>query len=152
HQFTAAEAELEAEMLSVVQEAERLQQGWGNGIFQAASEMVNNTRLRELREEMTRLNFEAANCQRSIMMEEMGEEERQKALTQGTPENEKLVKNDVLLSSIFNLPIGEAMNAAAAAHARKVKAEEEDEAAKKVAGEAEAEESPKEAEAPATEA
>ncbi|KAI8321752.1 hypothetical protein GQ54DRAFT_241703, partial [Martensiomyces pterosporus] len=47
HQFTAAEAELEAEMLSVVQEAERLTKGWGNGIFQAASEMVNNTRLRE---------------------------------------------------------------------------------------------------------
>ncbi|KAJ2158256.1 translocation protein Sec66 [Coemansia sp. RSA 552] len=107
HQFNAAEAENESEMMSVVQEAEKMQKGWGGTIFYAASEMVNNTRLRELREEMLKLNFESANCGRTLMMERMTEEERAKATTEGTPENEKLRKNDIILSSIFNVPIGE---------------------------------------------
>ncbi|KAI9503134.1 Sec62/63 complex, subunit Sec66, partial [Coemansia spiralis] len=46
-QFSAAEVENEGEMMSVVQEAEKLQKGWGGSIFYAASEMVNNFRLRE---------------------------------------------------------------------------------------------------------
>ncbi|KAJ2821703.1 translocation protein Sec66, partial [Coemansia erecta] len=107
HQFNAAEAENDAEMMSVVQEAEKLQKGWGGSIFYAASEMVNNTRLRELREEMLRLDFESANCVRNAMVEGMGVEERKRATTEGTKENEALTKNDIILSSIFNMPIGE---------------------------------------------
>lgn len=109
HQFNAAEAELNAEMLNVVQEAEQLQKGWGNGIFSAASEMVNSTRLRELREEMLKHDFEAANCGRANRLEAMTEEEREKALTEGTEENKELVRGDVMLSSVFNMPIGEAV-------------------------------------------
>ncbi|KAJ2562781.1 translocation protein Sec66 [Coemansia sp. RSA 1836] len=120
HQFNAAEAELNAEMVSVVQEAERLQKGWGNGIMPAASEMINSSRLRELREEMLKQSFEAANCRRSTYMEDLSEAERVKATTDGTPENQALMKSDVLLSSIFNMPIGEAMKIAAAAHAKRV--------------------------------
>ncbi|KAJ2454518.1 translocation protein Sec66 [Coemansia sp. RSA 2336] len=118
HQFNAAEAENDAEMMSVVQEAEKLQKGWGGSIFFAASEMVNNTRLRELREEMLRLDFESANCVRSVMLESMSEEERKKATTDGTKENEQLTKRDVILSSIFNMPIGEGIKVAAAAQAK----------------------------------
>ncbi|KAJ2854861.1 translocation protein Sec66 [Coemansia erecta] len=119
HQFDASETEKEAELMSVAQEAERLRPGWGRTIFAAASEMVNCSRLRELREEMLRLSFESANCVRSAMLEDMGEEERKKALAEGTPENKELVKNDVLLSSIYNMPIGEGVKVAAAAHARR---------------------------------
>ncbi|KAJ2807068.1 Translocation protein S66 [Coemansia guatemalensis] len=119
HQFNAAEAENDAEMMSVVQEAEKLQKGWGGSIFYAASEMVNNTRLRELREEMLKLNFESANCNRSIMMENMSPAEREKATTEGTKENEALKKNDIILSSIFNMPIGEGVKIAAAAQAKR---------------------------------
>ncbi|KAJ2607719.1 translocation protein Sec66 [Coemansia sp. RSA 1365] len=119
HQFNAAEAENDAEMMSVVQEAEKLQKGWGGSIFYAASEMVNNTRLRELREEMLKLNFESANCSRSIMMDNMSPEERKKATTDGTKENEALKKNDIILSSIFNMPIGEGVKIAAAAQAKR---------------------------------
>ncbi|KAJ1735034.1 translocation protein Sec66, partial [Coemansia biformis] len=118
HQFNAAEAENDAEMMSVVQEAEKLQKGWGGSIFYAASEMVNNTRLRELREEMLKMDFESANCARSIMLEEMSPEEREKATTSGTKENEALTKHDVILSSIFNMPIGEGIKVAAAAQAK----------------------------------
>ncbi|KAJ2708732.1 Translocation protein S66, partial [Coemansia spiralis] len=118
HQFNAAEAENDAEMMSVVQEAEKLQKGWGGSIFYAASEMVNNTRLRELREEMLKMNFESANCARNIMMEEMTPEAREKATTAGTAENEALTKHDVILSSIFNMPIGEGVKVAQAAQAK----------------------------------
>ncbi|KAJ2503967.1 translocation protein Sec66 [Coemansia sp. RSA 2049] len=119
HQFNAAEVENEGEMMSVVQEAEKIQKGWGGSIFYAASEMVNNHRLRELREEMLKLNFESARCNRDLMMEAMSPEEREKATTDGTPENKELMKNDVILSSIFNMPIGQAMKIAAAAHAKR---------------------------------
>ncbi|KAJ2825239.1 translocation protein Sec66 [Coemansia furcata] len=119
HQFNAAEAELNAEMVSVVQEAERLQKGWGNGIMPAASEMINSSRLRELREEMLKHDFEAASCRRARYMEDLGEAEREKAVTEGTPENQALMRSDVLLSCIFNTPIGEAMKIAAA-HAKRV--------------------------------
>ncbi|KAJ2754847.1 translocation protein Sec66 [Coemansia pectinata] len=120
HQFNAAEAELNAEMVSVVQEAERLQKGWGNGIMPAASEMINSSRLRELREEMLKHDFEAASCRRARYMEDLDEVEREKALKEGTQENQELMKSDVLLSCIFNTPIGEAMKIAAAAHAKRV--------------------------------
>ncbi|KAJ2785270.1 translocation protein Sec66 [Coemansia javaensis] len=131
HQFNAAEAENDAEMMSVVQEAEKLQKGWGGSIFYAASEMVNNTRLRELREEMLKMDFESANCARSLMMEAMSPEERERATTSGTKENEALTKHDVILSSIFNMPIGEGAKVAAAARARM---QAEAEAQKKGAG------------------
>ncbi|KAJ2725443.1 translocation protein Sec66 [Coemansia sp. Benny D115] len=134
HQFNASEAEKEAEFMSVAQEAERLKAGWGRTIFAAASEMVNCTRLRELKEEMTKLNFESANCVRTNMLEDMSAEEREKAFTQGTKENEALVKNDVLLSSIFNMPIGEGVKVAAAAHAkRQAEAQEKAKEAEKAA-------------------
>ncbi|KAJ2399538.1 hypothetical protein GGF41_008110 [Coemansia sp. RSA 2531] len=120
HQFNAAEAELNAEMVSVVQEAERLQKGWGNGIMPAASEMINSSRLRELREEMLKHDFEAASCRRARYIEDLSEVEREKALKEGTQENQQLMKSDVLLSCIFNTPIGEAMKIAAAAHAKRV--------------------------------
>ncbi|KAJ1839201.1 translocation protein Sec66, partial [Coemansia sp. RSA 2703] len=107
HQFNASDNEKDAELMSVAQEAERLKPGWGRTIFSSASEMVNCMRLRELREEMAKLNFESATCVRSAMLEDMSDEERQKALTDGTKENAELTKNDVLLSSIFNMPIGE---------------------------------------------
>ncbi|KAJ2662971.1 Translocation protein S66 [Coemansia sp. RSA 1199] len=119
HQFEAAEAENDAEMMSVVQEAEKLQKGWGGSIFYAASEMVNNTRLRELREEMLRLDFESANCVRAVMMDRMKPEERERATTEGTKENDELVKNDIILSSIFNMPIGEGVKVAQAAQAKR---------------------------------
>ncbi|KAJ2137556.1 translocation protein Sec66 [Coemansia sp. RSA 678] len=122
HQFEAAEAENDAEMMSVVQEAEKLQKGWGGSIFYAASEMVNNTRLRELREEMLRLDFESANCVRMVMMDRMSGEERMRATTEGTEENDKLVKNDIILSSIFNMPIGEGVKIAQAAQAKRQEA------------------------------
>ncbi|KAJ2177409.1 translocation protein Sec66 [Coemansia sp. RSA 551] len=122
HQFEAAEAENDAEMMSVVQEAEKLQKGWGGSIFYAASEMVNNTRLRELREEMLRLDFESANCVRMVMMDRMSDEERKRATTEGTEENDKLVKNDIILSSIFNMPIGEGVKIAQAAQAKRLEA------------------------------
>ncbi|KAJ2891419.1 translocation protein Sec66 [Coemansia aciculifera] len=124
HQFNAAEAELNAEMVSVVQEAERLQKGWGQGIMPAASEMINSSRLRELREEMLKQSFEAANCRRNAYLEDLPEKEREKATTDGTPENQALMRSDVLLSSIFNMPIGEAMKIAAAAHAQRMAATE----------------------------
>ncbi|KAJ1668745.1 translocation protein Sec66 [Coemansia sp. RSA 1813] len=138
HQFNAAEVENEGEMMSVVQEAEKMQKGWGGSIFYAASEMVNNHRLRELREEMLKLNFESAKCNRDLMMEAMSPEEREKATTDGTPENKELMKNDVILSSIFNMPIGQAMKIAAAAHAKR-----QQEAQAKAAEKPEVEEKPK---------
>ncbi|KAJ1945780.1 translocation protein Sec66 [Kickxella alabastrina] len=119
HQFMASEAEKEAELMSVAQEAERLRPGWGRLIFAAASEMVNCSRLRELREEMTKLNYESANCVRSVMLEDMEPEVRERALRDGTEENRALVQNDVLLSSIFNMAIGEGVKVAAAAQARR---------------------------------
>ncbi|KAJ2390694.1 translocation protein Sec66 [Coemansia sp. RSA 2559] len=118
HQFNAAEVENEGEMMSVVQEAEKMQKGWGGSIFYAASEMVNNHRLRELREEMLKLNLESAQCNRDLMMEAMSPEEREKATTDGTPENKELMKNDIILSSIFNRPIGQATKIAEAAQAK----------------------------------
>ncbi|KAJ1879087.1 translocation protein Sec66 [Coemansia sp. RSA 486] len=152
HQFNASETEKEAELMSVAQEAERLRAGWGRTIFAAASEMVNCSRLRELREEMNKLSFESANCVRSAMLEDMGEEKRNKALKDGTEENKELVKNDVLLSSIYNMPIGEGVKVAAAAQARRqaeerAKAEKEKEAKEKQDKESSGAASPKPTEA-----
>ncbi|KAJ2486240.1 translocation protein Sec66 [Coemansia sp. RSA 2050] len=141
HQFNAAEAELNAEMVSVVQEAERLQKGWGNGIMPAASEMINSSRLRELREEMLKHDFEAASCRRAKYMEDLSDAEREKALTEGTQENQELMRSDVLLSCIFNTPIGEAMKIAAAAHAKRM-AEAEAEGGATAAGAAKEEPAP----------
>ncbi|KAJ1722275.1 translocation protein Sec66 [Coemansia erecta] len=149
HQFNASDNEKDAELMSVAQEAERLKPGWGRTIFSSASEMVNCMRLRELREEMAKLNFESATCVRSAMLEDLSAEERQKTLTDGTKENAELTKNDVLLSSIFNMPIGEGKKVAAA-HAKqqaeeRAKAEEKAkvDAAEKARAEAEAAEKAK---------
>jgi len=46
--FTAAEKELEAEILEVVGEANSFREGWGQFIFQSASECANNIKHREL--------------------------------------------------------------------------------------------------------
>ncbi|KAG8969652.1 translocation protein S66 [Tulasnella sp. 419] len=46
--FLAAEKELEAEIVEVVNEAATFNPGWGQFIFQSASEMVNNQKNREL--------------------------------------------------------------------------------------------------------
>ncbi|KAJ1980064.1 translocation protein Sec66 [Dimargaris cristalligena] len=53
-QFQAAEAELETEMMDLVQEANSLRPGWGQGIFQLASEMLGHQKIRELREKTER--------------------------------------------------------------------------------------------------
>ncbi|KAJ1648760.1 Translocation protein S66 [Dispira simplex] len=49
NQFQAAEAELENEMMDVAQEANTMRPGWGQGIFQVASEMLGHSKIRELR-------------------------------------------------------------------------------------------------------
>ncbi|KAG8526777.1 uncharacterized protein KY384_008206 [Bacidia gigantensis] len=45
--FLRAEKEVEAELRDVVEEANALQAGWGQVIFQSANEMVNNATIRE---------------------------------------------------------------------------------------------------------
>ncbi|KAL9132151.1 MAG: hypothetical protein Q9217_000085 [Psora testacea] len=45
--FLRAEKEIEAELRDVVEEANALQAGWGQTIFQSANEMVNNAIIRE---------------------------------------------------------------------------------------------------------
>ncbi|KAJ1922910.1 translocation protein Sec66 [Tieghemiomyces parasiticus] len=50
NQFQAAEAELENEMMDMVQEANSLRPGWGQGIFQLSSEILGHQKVRELRE------------------------------------------------------------------------------------------------------
>ncbi|KAJ1979695.1 translocation protein Sec66 [Dimargaris verticillata] len=47
-QFQAAEAELENEMIDIVQEANTIRPGWGQGIFQIASEILGHQKIREL--------------------------------------------------------------------------------------------------------
>ncbi|RKP27725.1 Sec62/63 complex, subunit Sec66, partial [Syncephalis pseudoplumigaleata] len=47
NQFQAAEEEMELELMEVVQEANRLKEGWGQQIFQTASEMVMHERQKE---------------------------------------------------------------------------------------------------------
>lgn len=46
--FLAAEKELEAEIIEVVNEANSFREGWGQFIFQSASEVANNLKHREL--------------------------------------------------------------------------------------------------------
>lgn len=48
----AAEKELEAELLEVINEANSFVPGWGQIIFQTAGEMVQNERMREIFEEI----------------------------------------------------------------------------------------------------
>ncbi|KAG9019655.1 translocation protein S66 [Tulasnella sp. 427] len=46
--FLAAEKELEAEIVEVVNEANSFREGWGQFIFQSASEVVNNMKHRDI--------------------------------------------------------------------------------------------------------
>lgn len=46
--FAAAEKELEAEIMDVVQEANTFRQGWGQMIFQTATEMAHAERTRDI--------------------------------------------------------------------------------------------------------
>ncbi|RKP09522.1 Sec62/63 complex, subunit Sec66, partial [Thamnocephalis sphaerospora] len=58
NQFQAAEAEMELELMEVVQEADRLKEGWGQQIFQTASEMVQHERQKEQQQEMEEMQRE----------------------------------------------------------------------------------------------
>ncbi|OLY84549.1 Translocation protein sec66 [Smittium mucronatum] len=62
HQFNSAEAELESEMLSVRHEADQLVDHMGDWIFQVSAEILGNSRQRELREEILKLEIENLNC------------------------------------------------------------------------------------------
>lgn len=57
--FLAAEKELEAEIVEVVAEANSFREGWGQFIFQSASEMVNNLKHRDLFASISTLKAEA---------------------------------------------------------------------------------------------
>ena len=57
--FLAAEKELEAEIVEVVAEANSFRDGWGQFIFQSASEMVNNLKHRDLFMAVPKLKAEA---------------------------------------------------------------------------------------------
>jgi len=57
--FLAAEKELEAEIMEVVGEANAYKEGWGQFIFQSASEMVNSIKYRDIVMQTSRLKAEA---------------------------------------------------------------------------------------------
>ncbi|KAJ1679793.1 translocation protein Sec66 [Spiromyces aspiralis] len=99
HQFSAAEKELDAEMLDLLQEAESLQPGWRKIIIPLAAEITSNIRQRELREEMSRICHESLKCQeatkdanREIMAkaEKQREEERERIINELIQEDEKM--------------------------------------------------------------
>ncbi|KAH9951930.1 Pre protein translocase subunit Sec66-domain-containing protein [Amylocystis lapponica] len=56
--FLAAEKELEAEILEVVGEANTFVEGWGSVIFQTATEMMHNERMRALFEQLPAMRAE----------------------------------------------------------------------------------------------
>jgi len=58
--FTAAEKELEAEIVEVVNEANSFREGWGSFIFASASEVVNNLKQREALISIPKMREEAA--------------------------------------------------------------------------------------------
>lgn len=55
----AAEKELEAEIVEVVNEANSFKEGWGQFIFNSASEVVNNVKQRDMVLQMPKLRAEA---------------------------------------------------------------------------------------------
>lgn len=57
--FLAAEKELEAEIVEVVNEANSFKEGWGQFIFNSASEVVNNVKQRDMVLQMPKLRAEA---------------------------------------------------------------------------------------------
>ena len=57
--FLAAEKELEAEIVEVVGEANTFHPGWGQFIFQSASEMVNNAKHRDIFATVVKLKSES---------------------------------------------------------------------------------------------
>ncbi|KAG8861170.1 translocation protein S66 [Tulasnella sp. 330] len=57
--FTAAEKELEAEIVEVVNEANSFREGWGQFIFASASEVVNNVKQRDMVMAIPKLRAEA---------------------------------------------------------------------------------------------
>ncbi|KAI9591409.1 Sec62/63 complex, subunit Sec66, partial [Syncephalis fuscata] len=61
NQFQAAEDEMELELMEVVQEANHLKEGWGQQIFQTASEMVMHERQKEQQREMEEMQKEQEN-------------------------------------------------------------------------------------------
>lgn len=61
--FTAAEKELEAEIVDVVQEANTFRQGWGGMIFQTATEMAQAEKTREMVMSINKIRSEeSASC------------------------------------------------------------------------------------------
>ncbi|KAJ1919410.1 translocation protein Sec66 [Mycoemilia scoparia] len=99
HQFSAAETDLEAEMLDIVQEAEAIQPGWSAIILRVAAEMVGNLRQRELREEMSRICHDKLTCLESTknadkdIIEEaarLKEAERERLIQELIQEDEKM--------------------------------------------------------------
>ena len=58
----AAEKELEAELLEVINEANSFVPGWGQIIFQTAGEMVQNERMREIFEEIPQTKAKQGMC------------------------------------------------------------------------------------------
>jgi len=74
--FQAAEAEMELELNNVVQEAEKLKPGWGESIFQTASEMVMHEKQKEVQMEQEKKRKEEEKEKERKMKKE--EEERKK--------------------------------------------------------------------------
>ncbi|KZT67718.1 hypothetical protein DAEQUDRAFT_712893 [Daedalea quercina L-15889] len=58
----AAEKEMETELLEVAAEANAYVEGWGQVIFQTASEMMANERMRALLERVPAMRSEAGEC------------------------------------------------------------------------------------------
>ena len=90
HQFNAAETELEAEMLDVVQEAESFQKGWGAMVLSIAAQMVGNMRQRDLREEMSRICNDSLTC--NEIMQKVDQAILQEAEKENEAKRERLIK------------------------------------------------------------
>ncbi|KAJ8502182.1 hypothetical protein ONZ45_g11885 [Pleurotus djamor] len=73
----AAEKELEAEIMEVVQEANAYVEGWGQVIFPTANEMIANERMRQL--------FEATNETRAAKEIKYGVKSKEVALPPSSP-------------------------------------------------------------------
>jgi translocation protein SEC66 len=82
NQFQAAEEEMELELMEVVQEANRLKDGWGQQIFQTASEMVMHERQKEQQREMEEM-------QKEQEREKKQQEEREREEQQAAEKEEK---------------------------------------------------------------
>lgn len=57
NQFCKAEAEIEQEVMEVIEEANTFNEGWGKSIYQTASEMVQHDKIRKAQVEVERLRL-----------------------------------------------------------------------------------------------